>query len=674
MTQPNPPTFFHGAVLVRCSRQKGAPELAYAGLVEVYVHQIDGVSTMRALPLAAGLLVASARRSLAARASLHIHTERGDPDALAAAYRSPDVLAFSCYVWNERYSLELARRARARWPGALIVFGGPSVPRQPDRAALFLREHPFVDLLVLGEGEVAFREILCALDEGRPLDGIAGLALRERAHSQGARLTTPRARMADFGDTASPYLDGTFDQLLELRGSGAAGAAILETNRGCPFACTFCDWGQAIASRVYELPIERIHGELDWIARRRIPYLYIVDANYGIRRRDIEIIHELGRLKAQTGYPQYVFFHLTKNATERHLGVVLALREAGIATHLALSAQDFEPRVLLAVKRDNIRLENALELRRICHERGIPTFNELILGLPEQTYDSFADGMIKAITPYPGDAFNLYLARVLENAEMATAEQRACYGIETRRVLIASFHRDAAVEHVPEMEEVVVATRAMPVSDWRRAYKLGYFLAAAHNLRLLDVVLQVAWRAARLDLRAFVEAMLARASAASEASALGAIDRVLERHATAVLDGEAMVLAAHETGSHLWAVEDSILVAALGRREGFFAEIEALVREELGDTDAGALVGEAVRFQRLVTPAPGEHGERCDSFPYDFPAWRLLAADAEVPRRATRIAWSPALPRVPDLRSFVLSYLGAIHARLATGNIRYAPA
>jgi len=52
-----------------------------------------------------------------------------------------------------------------------------------------------------------------------------------------------------------------------------------------------------------------------------------------------------------------VFFHLTKNATERHLESVLALREAGIGTHLALSAQDFEPRVLEAVKRDNIRLD-----------------------------------------------------------------------------------------------------------------------------------------------------------------------------------------------------------------------------------------------------------------------------------------------------------------------------
>jgi hypothetical protein len=130
-----------------------------------------------------------------------------------------------------------------------------------------------------------------------------------------------------------------------------------------------------------------------------------------------------------------VFFHLTKNATERHLDVVLALRDAGIGTHLALSTQDFEPRVLTAVRRDNIRLDRALALRRICHKRGIPTFNELILGLPEQTYDSFAGSVARAVTPFPLDTFNLYLARVLENAEMATPV-RARYGIVTRSVRI----------------------------------------------------------------------------------------------------------------------------------------------------------------------------------------------------------------------------------------------
>ncbi len=640
--------------------------------MEVVVHQFEGVSTMRALPLAAGLVTASARRDPRLEgARFAIQTERVHPDAAAGALAAPDVLAFSAYVWNERYSLEVARRARARFPGAFVVVGGPSTPRAPDRAAAFLRANPAVDALVIGEGELTFRDLLVALRRGQQLDEVPGLALRASARPEGAVLTAPRPRMTDFGEAASPYLDTTFDA---LAGDAPVQAAILETNRGCPFACTFCDWGAAIASRVHELPLERVYAELAWIARRRVPYLYIVDANYGMRRRDVDIIREIGRLKVETGFPRYVFFHLTKNATERHLDVVLALREAGIATHLALSAQDFEERVLVAIKRDNIRLDRALALRRICHERGIPTINELILGLPEQTYDSFANSMVKAVTPFPGDSFQLYLARVLENAEMASAAERERHAIETRSVAIASFHHAAESAHVPELEEVVVATRAMPVADWRRAYAFGYFLAAANNLRLLDVVVQVSARVAGPGVRALVEGLLARAAAAPAGSALAAVHAVLDRHADAVLAGRAMVLPSAGAGDHLWAVEDAVAVAVLGNADRFYAEVEDHVRA----TGGAELLIEAVRYQRLVTPTPGG-APRAVSLTHDFEAWRALPAASDgppVPAQAVEVSFtpSPTLAAAPDLRAFVLGYLGAAAARVPFGAVITRPA
>src|SRR5712691_5385152 len=148
--------------------------------MEVLVHQFDGVSTLRALPLAAGLLVASARTDprVQREAALAIRSGREEPGAAADVCSGADVLAFSTYVWNERYSLEVARRARERNPGALVIFGGPSVPRRPERAAAYLRAHPFIDALAFGEGEPAFRELLRALLDGRALDGVQGLALR----------------------------------------------------------------------------------------------------------------------------------------------------------------------------------------------------------------------------------------------------------------------------------------------------------------------------------------------------------------------------------------------------------------------------------------------------------------------------------------------------------------
>ena len=178
----------------------------------------------------------------------------------------------------------------------------------------------------------------------------------------------------------------------------------------------------------------------------------------------------------------YCHFHLTKNAHRRNLATVETLRDAGIGCQVALSMQDFDDDVLTAIKRENISLEQSLALRRACNERGIPTYNELILGLPAQTYASFCTSIVKAITPFAGDSFFLYLCRLLENAEMAEPVARERYGIETRSCPIGDFHRPADTFDVVEREEIVVKTRAMPNADWRRAYRFGYLVSALYKL------------------------------------------------------------------------------------------------------------------------------------------------------------------------------------------------
>ena len=188
--------------------------------------------------------------------------------------------------------------------------------------------------------------------------------------------------------------------------------------------------------------------------------------------------------------------------------------------------------------------------------------------------------MARAVTPFALDSFTLYLARVLENAEMGSAPERARHAIETRWVPMHPTRPPA----VAELEEVVVATRRLPVADWRRAFAFGYLLSALHSLRLLDVFLQVAWRAAGVPVRRVVEALLARMAAAPPSSALGRIHAVLERHADAVLAGEAMALPLPETGDHPWAVEDAVVVTALAAGEAFFAEVAAVVRRRTSAT------------------------------------------------------------------------------------------
>lgn len=135
-------------------------------------------------------------------------------------------------------SIEVARRAKRRFPGARVVLGGPSVPRRHDRAAAFLAKHDFADALVQGEGEVTLAELLETWRRGGDVRCVAGLAVPDRDAPGGCLLTAPRPRLRAFSKTASPFLDGTFDELLDRYGRSLS-AAVLETNRGCPFGCSF---------------------------------------------------------------------------------------------------------------------------------------------------------------------------------------------------------------------------------------------------------------------------------------------------------------------------------------------------------------------------------------------------------------------------------------------------
>jgi radical SAM superfamily enzyme YgiQ (UPF0313 family) len=330
-----------------------AVDSARVRMFRVAIAQFDGATTLRAPPLAAGLLAATLRREPElAGIAIDVLAARRPPDGVAAALAEADLAGISLYTWNQRYALEVARRARTVRPELRVVAGGPSVPRRPEAAAAFLAAHPWIDALVLGEGERAFVDIVRAVRGGAAIAGLPGVVARA---GDGVCCGPPRPRLEGdgFAGIGSPYLDGTFDALVARGEIGPITTAVLETNRGCPFACTFCDWGQATQSRVHELPGERVTHELTWLAERGVPYLYLVDANFGIRRRDVEITRTIGELARAHGAPRFVFFHLTKNATAKNLRTVEVLREHGVATQVALSMQDFDAEVLLAIKRDN---------------------------------------------------------------------------------------------------------------------------------------------------------------------------------------------------------------------------------------------------------------------------------------------------------------------------------
>lgn len=614
--------------------------------MRIIVAQYEGVTTMRPLPLAAGLLVATARARVDGL-DLGIEVKRRPVEVAAERMRGAAVVGLSLYTWNERYSLAVARLLKRVSPSTLVVVGGPSVPRIESALTDFLGEHR-VDLAVVGEGELAFAEIVARVAAKQDPLVAGAVRLREGRLERGG--TRDRLRGEAFGETSSPYLDGTFDSLIEDGELEGPVACVFETNRGCPFSCSFCDWGQATESRVNELPLERVLGELEWAAKRRVPYVYLVDANFGIRKRDEDITRHLGTLKRTFGAPDFCYFHLTKNAQRRNLRTVELLQDAGIGSQVSLSMQDIDREVLSAIRRDNIDPADALSLRAHCHERGLPTTNELLLGLPRQTLDSVRRTVVAALTPFSSDSFFLYPVRLLPNAPLAAEVEH--FELQTRRVPLLPRSMDA-VHPEPEVEVLVVGSPTLPVEAWCEAFVFGHALAAIHNQGLAAFALRYAVWQLGLDAAGLVDGLL---------EGFPRLEQVLRSYCEAILKEEGTMLPG--PGRARWEPIEAVVAAVLLDRSGFFRAM----RQVVGDNE---LAQEACAVDELMLASdPGSLEVTVD--------W-LGFADGRV--RPTVCAGTlrvgalgPGAPHEPLSAQHLSQFLAAGWARVTRREVRFDPA
>ena len=393
-----------------------------------------------------------------------------------------EVVGFSTYVWNAQISLESARRLKRANPELLVIFGGPQVP---DHAEHFLRTHAFVDLVVHNEGERTFVGILERLSsrDWHGLRGVSYLAADGRYVRE-----LPVERMRNLEEVPSPFLGGTFDQLI-ADNPDEQWIGLWETNRGCPFQCTFCDWGSAVAAKMTTFGFERLQRELQWFADRTIKYIFVCDANFGIQKRDVEIAEAVADVRRRTGYPHGFSVQNTKNATERAYLTQKILADAGLNKGVALSMQSLDPTTLKNIKRDNISLDTYFNLARRFTADDVETYSDLILGLPGETYASFRDGVDKLIRLGQHHRIQFNNLTILPNAEMGNPDYLERFKMETVRSEIINIHgtREELEDDVPEMQDLVIATYSLPREDWRKTRVFSWMAAFLHFDKLMQL-------------------------------------------------------------------------------------------------------------------------------------------------------------------------------------------
>ncbi len=411
-----------------------------------------------------------------------------------------DIVGFSTYVWNIRISLEIAKGIKREKPETLIVFGGPHVP---DRSDNFLRTHPFIDLCCHGEGERIFFEIL----ENRAARNWENIPAISFLREDGSFVSHARAeRIKDISLVPSPYLEGVFDPLMRTFPE-EQWLILWETNRGCPFSCTFCDWGSAVQSKVYTFDLDRLYQEVEWFADRQIQFIFCCDANFGILPRDLEIAQYVARTKQRWGYPHALSVQNTKNATERAYKVQKLLADSGLNKGVTISFQSLDPNTLKSIKRENISSASFQELQRRFTRDNIETYTDLILGLPGETYDSFADGVSQAVEDGQHNRIQFNNLSILPNAEMGDPEYQKKYGMVTVETKVVNIHGSLVESdgEIYETQVLVIATDSMPKEDWVRTRAFSWMAGLLHFDKVLQIPFVILHEICSVSYRELIE-------------------------------------------------------------------------------------------------------------------------------------------------------------------------
>jgi radical SAM superfamily enzyme YgiQ (UPF0313 family) len=375
---------------------------------------------------------------------------------IVARIDNPSVCLFSNYVWNEQYNIGLAKAIKKQYPNALIVFGGPQVYNQGE---LFLEEFPIVDVVITNEGEYKLLEFLRDFADKK----------HKRIYSSSQRVT--------LTDLVSPYVDSNIMNWVIEQNPDVKWAMVMETNRGCPFSCTFCDWGGLTQSKIKRFNLEKVFQEIDWLCDNRIEYLYIADANFGaLYERDLEIAKYFAKKKRETGYPYVINVNWYKNATEKVLNLNKILNDAGLNRGMTLSVQSLNDSTLDAIERKNMEMSNLGEMYRRCNEQGLKFYTEFIMGLPNETLASFKHGVCRSIELGCHNAIDCYPLDILRNSELYQQRDTHGFTIKTYKNIMPNQPTD-----VYEYNNYVIATNTMTRNDIVEAWLWLYIVFNAHH-------------------------------------------------------------------------------------------------------------------------------------------------------------------------------------------------
>ncbi len=231
--------------------------------------------------------------------------------------------------------------------------------------------------------------------------------------------------------------------------------------------------------------MERVYAEIDWMGRNKIRYLFNADSNLGMNKRDAEIIDFLIETKKKYGYPEKFRTCFGKNTDEKIYSIAKSLYENKLEKGITLSRQSNDETTLKNVRRENIKLDSYRKLQERFVNDGVPTYTDLILGMPGETYESWKRGVDEIIEAGPSNHLLIYPCQLFANTEMAEKSYIDKFQIKTKRIKLAEIHGGVRpADWVQEYEEIVISTYSMTADDWRNAMRFSWTLMTFHSLKI----------------------------------------------------------------------------------------------------------------------------------------------------------------------------------------------
>jgi len=385
--------------------------------------------------------------------------------------KNTHIVFISLYIWNKNYCLTLSKILKETYPNIKIILGGPELPhRNPN----FLKDNSYIDSIVIGEGELAVLQILNTYLENKPLEQVYEYE-----------------RIKDL-NLPSPYTLGLFDDLLQQY-PDIEWVPTLETDRGCPYSCTFCDWGSATASKMYKLYDERILADLEWVAKNKLPYLALTSSNFGIfKDRDLMITDMIVKTNKESGYPKGISVSYAKNSNDTVLEIVKRFIDVNIQTGITLSLQTTTDEVLENIKRKNMKINSIEDIIQSARDKNVPALTELILGMPGETVNTWLN-TIEDILIHKIETLDVFFLQLLINSPMYVTQIQEYdlktfegydffYGVQNENFEYDKQHK------ISESIEVIKSTNTISEKEMEDVAIFTAFILGFHMFGISNII------------------------------------------------------------------------------------------------------------------------------------------------------------------------------------------